>query len=435
MVRRDMPTARAALPVLVALAALVARLVAAAAPALAAPAERPVVGPQTHPLTEVPKGRSTTEQVLRFPAWLAERPFWALGRGLEGSLTWVEQKELIEKVESLPAWLQRRHLILGLSAQGTGAGTGLLAGAFAPVGPGALIATTDWTLRRYEAHALELRLPFSRHLGLRADGRFDRRTQDNFFGIGSASDDDDRSQYRLDSVAAGLSLAWRANGWLVRGEGRWADYQAVEDPLGDDYPSTIQRFPGLPGEDGATIVSGGVTAQRPTRDSDVEVGFHQFHDADGDAYGFRRVTLTLYRAFPVFRGDRSLAFRFHTVVTDLAGGRAVPFWMLSELSARNGMRAYDAWRFRDLDTVVMNAEYRFPVWDIGVASGAAMDAVLFFDAGRVSPAIEDDLVWRELKSDGGFGFRLHTRQTALGRINVAFSSDNTRVELVTGRDF
>jgi hypothetical protein len=61
------------------------------------------VDPRGHPLTAVPKDRSATEQVLRFPAWLAERPFWALGRGLEGTLTWVEQKELIEKVGRLPA--------------------------------------------------------------------------------------------------------------------------------------------------------------------------------------------------------------------------------------------------------------------------------------------------------------------------------------------
>jgi hypothetical protein len=436
---RRIPVRRIAVRRIAAAALIAASLIAASPiappPVAAAPADRPSVDPQTHPLAQAPKGRSATEQALRFPAWLAERPFWLLGRGLEGTLTWAEQKEVIEKIEALPEWLASRHLILGPSAQGTGAGTGLLFGTFAGVGPGTILATTDWTAREYQAHVLQLRMPLSRSVGVRAFGRYDRRTRDNFFGIGSATSPEDRTQYELDAASAGLALGWRPGGWILRAEGGWADYRPVEDPADDEHPSTVATFPGLPGEGGATIVSGGLTAGRQTLDSRIEAGFLVFDGTDGDEYGFHRYELTLYRAVPVFRGDRVLAFRLHGVTTDPQGDRAVPFWMLPEVSSRNGLRAYEPWRFRDRDAVVMNVEYRFPVWDIGVPSGAGIESVLFFDAGRVSGAIEDDLVWREFKSDAGFGFRVRTRAAVLARINAAFAADDWRLELVTGRDF
>jgi hypothetical protein len=430
-----LPVPRASRRALGAVAAI-ALFLAGASPAPAdPPSGRPEVDPRRHPLADVPKDRSATEHVLRFPAWLAERPFWALGRGLEGTLTWVEQKDVIGKLGRLPMWLYQRHLILGPSAQGTGAGTGLLFGTFAGAGPVTAIATTDWTVREYQAHVLELRAPLSGSADVQAFGRFDRRTRENFFGIGSASGEDDRTQYELDAASAGLALAWRTDGWSVRADGGWSDFDPVEDPVGDEHPSTVQEFPGLPGESGATIVSGGVTVSADGLNHLAEASVHVFDDADGDAYGFNRYVLTLYRAFPVFRGDRVLAFRVHGTVTDRHGGRTAPFWMLPEASARNGLRAYEALRFRDLDSVVMNAEYRFPVWDIGTASGAGIEGVLFFDAGRVSSGIEDDLVWRELKSDAGFGLRARTRTAMLARLNAAFAADDWRLEMVTGRDF
>lgn len=420
----------------VAAAIACAFLAIAAAPAGAATAEHPVVDPREHPLANVPKGRSTTEQVLRFPAWVAERPFWAMGRGLEGSLTWVEQKGIVHKVGKLPAWLVRNHLILGLTEQGTGAGTGLMGGTFARVGPGMVIATTDWTLREYQAHALELRMPLSRSVGVRAFGRFDRRTRDSFYGIGPDSREHDRTQYHLESVSTGLALGWRAGrGWTVRGEGGWVDYDAVENPEGDEHPSTLDVFPALPGSGGPDLLSGGVTTERFTRDSGIAAGFHAYHETDGHPYDFRRYDLTLLRTVPVFWGDRTLTLRFHGAMTDPSDGSTVPFWLLPELSTRTGLRAYDAWRFRDLDVVVMNAEYRFPIWDIGMSNGAAIETVLFFDAGRVSPAIEDDLIWREFKSDAGFAFRLRTARSMIGRVNFAFAADEIRVELQTGHDF
>ncbi|HMB69438.1 MAG TPA: hypothetical protein VKU85_09000, partial [bacterium] len=373
----------------------------AASPAHGAPAERPKVDPETHPLTQVPKGRSTGEQVLRFPAWVAERPFWLLGRGLEGTLTWVEQKEIIQKIGNLPGWLRRNHLVLGPSQQGTGTGTGLVVGTFAGVGHGMVMATTDWTAREYQRHELLIRTPLSRSVGITAFGRFDRRARDNFYGFGQSTKEEDRTQYSQDAVSAGLALGWRMEEWTFRVEGGWADSDPLEDPFDDEHPSTLDEFPGLPGADGAKLVSVGGRMGRGALNHHVEAAANVYYDADDDVYGFNRYELTIYHAVPVFRGDRMLAFRLHGVTTEPRDDRSVPFWMLPEISARNGLRAYDAWRFRDLDAVVMNVEYRFPIWDIGLPSGAGVDAVLFFDAGRVSPALEDDLIWREFKSDAG----------------------------------
>jgi hypothetical protein len=167
----------------------------------------------------------------------------------------------------------------------------------------------------------------------------------------------------------------------------------------------------------------------------VEAAARISRDADGSAFGFTRYSLTLYGAVPVLWGDRVLAARLRAAVTEPHSGREIPFWMLEELGGSSGLRAYDPLRFRDRDAALLNLEYRFPIWDIGVASGAAMDAVLFFDTGLVSPAIEDDLVWDDFRTGGGFGLRLRDRRAALARLNVAFARDELRIEYKTGRDF
>ena len=64
-----------------------------------------------------------------------------------------------------------------------------------------------------------------------------------------------------------------------------------------------------------------------------------------------------------------------------------------------------------------------------------MDAVLFADAGLVSPALEDNLIWDDVKTDAGFGFRLRVEHATALRVHVAFGEEESRVEVKFGRDY
>jgi len=416
----------------------------AAAPVAADESSAPAADKHPHPLLDAPKDRSRAERIARAPVRLIELPFAALGWGLEQSLDFMERKDLVEKVERAPRWLYRHHLIVEDGGQGAGSGLGVGVGAFALPGRGFLGVTSAWTVREYQAHKLELRHPLGARVGVRAWGQYRLRARDNFFGMGRDSAHEDESQYEQENVNAGLRLGWRPASWQIALVADWNDWRAIEPGRGEEYPSTGDVFPGLPGAGGAELLELGLTLTRPIGlyrggrgpEAGIQTSVQTFLDTRGDEFGFTRVALTAHGALPVFRGDRVVALRVHASVIEPHADRAVPFFLLSHLGGASGLRAYESLRFRDRDVVLANAEYRFPIWDIGVKSGLAMDAVLFFDAGLVSSALEDDLGrFEDYLTDGGFGFRIRTDSATQARLNVGFGHEGTRVEYKLGRDW
>jgi hypothetical protein len=90
------------------------------------------------------------------------------------------------------------------------------------------------------------------------------------------------------------------------------------------------------------------------------------------------------------------------------------------------------YRFSDKDMLRGGVEYRFPFWYIGLESGAAIDALVFYDFGTVMPNLET-VQWRDLQSAGGFGFRVVAAQTVFLRVDAAWSREDSRVHLGFGR--
>jgi hypothetical protein len=399
--------------------------------------------PPPHPLAAVPKDRSTAQRALRAPVAALELPFALLGDGLEHTMSFVEHQDLLGKARAIPPWLAQRHLIVTGGSEGEGAGFGLGVGAFADVGQGQIAGITQWTVREYQTHSLLLQQALGRRTALHAWGRYRVRARDSFSGVGPDTSPDDRTQYRQDDVGGGAGISFRPASLQLSVDGAWSDFGELEAPDGGEHPATIDEFPNLPGIDGAKLALGSFALSfpavpyggGPAPESAVVAAVQLARDAGGSAFGFSRFTLSLYQTVPVFWGDRVLAARVRGSITQPHAGREIPFWLLEELGGSSGLRAYDPLRFRDRDSALLNVEYRFPIWDIGVPSGTAMDAVFFFDAGLVSPAIQDDLVMDDFKSDVGFGLRVRNRWATLLRIDAAFAADETRIEYRTGRDF
>jgi outer membrane protein assembly factor BamA len=85
-------------------------------------------------------------------------------------------------------------------------------------------------------------------------------------------------------------------------------------------------------------------------------------------------------------------------------------------------------RFIDKDLVFGNLEYHFPVWNIELTNGAAIDGALFFDCGTVLPRLSR-LQQKDLRSDAGVGLRLVTARGLFVRFDNAWSSEGYRNDL------
>jgi outer membrane protein assembly factor BamA len=89
--------------------------------------------------------------------------------------------------------------------------------------------------------------------------------------------------------------------------------------------------------------------------------------------------------------------------------------MLPSLGGGSSLRGFGSWRFRDRNSLLMQADWR-------VLASRFLDMALFYDAGRVSDS-RSDLLSGLLKSDYGVGFRLHSALATPLRIDFAKSNE------------
>ena len=108
-------------------------------------------------------------------------------------------------------------------------------------------------------------------------------------------------------------------------------------------------------------------------------------------------------------------------------GQQVPFFMLSSLGGGSNLRGFSSWRFRDRHSLLMQAEWR-------IMANRFFETTVFYDAGKVA-ARTSDLDFDGLKSDYGFGARFHTPFSTAFRVDVARSSEGTRLVFATSPVF
>jgi hemolysin activation/secretion protein len=123
-----------------------------------------------------------------------------------------------------------------------------------------------------------------------------------------------------------------------------------------------------------------------------------------------------------------LAARLKVSTTDVGEDERVPFFLLPTLGGNDTLRGFRAYRFRGQHSILAQAEYRWEIW-------SAFDAALFYDAGKVTLRRED-LNFKSLEQDYGFGFRFNTDNGIVVRIDAAFgSADGKHLHIVFGGIF
>jgi outer membrane protein assembly factor BamA len=286
----------------------------------------------------------------------------------------------------------------------------------------------SFTVKGYKRLEAEYRAPrlFDRRGVLSVVGGWREATQVGFYGLGTApTSADDRANYGFRQPYASTTLYVRpARNWLVLAGG--LEYSRWDQRPGDGSVSSVEEVytpATLPGLDAAVTywhASGTAAADTRAAPDYARSGgyygmtWHAYADTD-DAYSFRQVDYEAVQHLPIFRDAWVLSLRGRVETTYTADKESVPFFMLPSLGGGSPLRGFASWRFRDRNSLLLQAEWRVLVNNF-------LDTAVFCDAGKVT-ARTSDLDLGDLKSDCGIGFRLHGPLATPLRIELAKSNE------------
>ncbi len=143
--------------------------------------------------------------------------------------------------------------------------------------------------------------------------------------------------------------------------------------------------------------------------------FNRYDDRRFSAYGFNLYEADLRQYVPFYNQRRVIALRARTLLTDTHAGETVPFYLQPWIGGSDDLRGFRPFRFRDRNSLLFNAEYRWEIF-------AGLDMALFADAGKVFPR-RGQLNFSRLEKSGGFGFRANVRNRTFLRLDFAFSRE------------
>jgi Omp85 superfamily domain len=259
---------------------------------------------------------------------------------------------------------------------------------------------------------------------------------EDFFGLGPDSNRDQAANYGFRNTAIGASGGVRPRQWLSFGVG--VDHLTPRIRGTDDDRSVHRIFdtgtiPGFSLQPDFLQTRAFVDANfreprgNPRRGGQYKLSVERFDDRDRSVYSFNRVEADLQQYIPFLRDRRVIALRGLVSLSDKDDGD-IPFYLLRTLGGPDDLRGFRRYRFRDRNLMLLQAEYRWEVF-------TAMDAAIFYDAGKVA-STRGDLGFDDLESDYGIGVRFGTANGVFLRIEGAFgSNDGTHLVLRYGHVF
>lgn len=278
--------------------------------------------------------------------------------------------------------------------------------------------------KRIEAAFLAPRV-FDRHGSLTVIGGWREATQVGFYGTGTSTSKADRANYQFDQPYGSATLDFCPTRKLLLLSGGVDLSTWNQGPGGGSAPSvdevyTPATLPGLGAS--PTYLHSHATIGLDSRPSPgyaryggfYRVTFHDYRDSDTQ-FGFRQTDYEAVQHVPVLRDTWVLSLHGRLELANAANEQTIPFFMLPALGGGSSLRGFASWRFRDLNAMLLQAEWR-------VLANRFLDMAVFYDAGKVS-ARRSDLTDGPLKSDYGLGFRVHSPLATPLRIEFARSNE------------
>ena len=256
-------------------------------------------------------------------------------------------------------------------------------------------------------------------------GQYCEFPQEDFFGLGMDSLESNRTNYLLEAVESGVAVRWKPSRFQFGGGvayfsprvGRGKDSRF----LSTDDLFTTASAPGLGTE--TDYLKTNLSAELDWRDNPsyphaggrYALAVTNFDDRDLGRYDFYRVDVNLQQYVPLPDRYRLIALRAQGVFTTADDDQAVPFYLQPTLGGASHLRGFRESRFRDQNSVLVGAEYRWEAW-------WALDVALFADAGMVAPS-RQSFSLRDAEVGYGVGFRLHSNRAFVARLDLAFSNE------------
>jgi len=343
---------------------------------------------------------------------------------VEKALLYLDEHRLLQRVFTPEAGFYPQF-----GSVTTGGGIALGGGYRKPFANDNLLFNTNaaFTLKGYRTGRVELSLPRLAKHTVEVKGRVRYRyfPQEDFYGIGPGSQKADRTNYLIEETEYSVQVGWRPRRWLLL-----ASQSAFLNPRiagGTDslYPTTEALFseataPGLT-EQTNFLENGGLVEvdYRDSRGNPRSGGRYvayasRFDDRDNRGFDFSRVAGGVEQYVPIFDKKRVFAFRVAANHLDAAAGSQVPFYYMYPIGGKDTIRGFNDLRFRDTNSWVFNAEYRWEAF-------SGLDMALFYDLGDVAPRFED-LSIRDARDSYGLGFRFGTNQAVFLRAEIGFGS-------------
>jgi hypothetical protein len=279
--------------------------------------------------------------------------------------------------------------------------------------------------KRIEAEYVAPRL-FRRRGRLSIIGGWREATQVGFYGFGTAETSSGaRANYSFRQPYAAALLEVRPTRRLLVLTGG-VELTTWEQREGSgSFPSVEETYtpatlPGLGASPTYLHTQGGIgldwrdAAGYSTRGGYYGVTVHGYADRD-DTYSFQEVDYDAIQHVPILRNTWVLSLRGRIQTTYTDNDNVVPFFMMPSVGGGSSLRGFASWRFRDLNSLLLSADWR-------VLVNRFLDVALFYDAGKVV-ADRSDLDFEGLKSDYGIGFRIHGLARTPLRIEFAKSNE------------
>ncbi len=276
-----------------------------------------------------------------------------------------------------------------------------------------------------------------------------------FFGLGSASAESDRTTFRLEDRLVGLQAEQRLTGWLAItaraerlwaevGSGRSSDVPSLEALFGEAHAPGLTRQPSFARYEASLrldLPAGGIQAFN--QGGELRAAYAVYKDKELDRHSFRRIDFEMQQRFRLFGDLRRLTLHGRLSTSDARSGNVVPFYLMPTLGGfdvREGpgdqtigsdgtmatLRGFTNYRYRDRHLLLMQAEYRMPVW-------GPVDLSIFGDAGKVASS-RDDLDLAHLSHDMGVGLSIMRGPNTALRFDVGSGGgEDTRLFLSVGR--
>jgi len=250
--------------------------------------------------------------------------------------------------------------------------------------------------------------------------------QEDFFGFGQDSLEENRTNYLLRSTEAGAAARWKIADLLEVAGGFSYLNPTIGTGTDSRFPSTEAVFnpATIPGyQQQPDFLRGDASVALDWLDNPLHahgggrygVQFADYRDQDLDAFSFHRVAIDLQQYVPIPDRYRTIALHARANFTDARSGQEVPFYFQPTLGGAQALRGFREFRFQDRNSLLLTGEYRWEAW-------WALDGAVFVDAGTVA-AERRDLSLRNLDVSYGVGVRVHSNSAFVARLDLAFSRE------------